>query len=142
MNEMPDLIMEYLEKRLTCSLGERLLIRSVMEAIVEQSSLVLTEKINLLRKALLPYGFGPEELYAFAQDKVPQYQIVPVEARIQRAYRIYVRVPAAAGQEAVKRTALRQILNGEQMDLMEDVDIEEDDVLCMDVDWDGAANDD
>ncbi len=121
----------------------RNLVEDVITAIWNRSYLSPFAKKTMLADMLKGMGFSNEQLEAFANCRIPEeYQIVPVEARISRFYRTYVRVPRGTSQADVKAAALKQITTDMDncIELDEDMGIEEDDVLSLGIDWDGIAD--
>ena len=122
----------------------RNLIEDVVRSITEQNDFLSTDaKKAILRDALQGMGFSDEQLTAFAKCEIPtEYKTVPVEVGIRRLYRLYIRVPMNAGTEEVVKETDRKILNDgvEDCDLEPDFDIEEEDILGHDIDWEGAEN--
>lgn len=120
-----------------------------------QTVMFISDLIDSLVKLNLPYGtreailqntlgtctFTNHEIESFAKGEVPtEYEVVPVDVRMYRMYRVYVRVPKGSENEAVKEAAKRHILNNglDDTDLVPDWGIEEDDICGMDIDWEGA----
>lgn len=103
----------------------------------------LAKKQLFIKHALDGMGFEDFELEAFAQNEIPaKYQVVPVEARIVRFYRTYVRVPIKTTEKEIKVAAIKQITTDMDncLELDPDMEIEEDDVLSMSVDWEGVSD--
>lgn len=121
----------------------RNLIENVINSIASTCSVPGCIKYAMLRDALQGMGFSEEQLIAFAKGEIPtEYQVVPVDVGILRAYRTYVRVPMDASSEQIEKAAAKQILeNGDAcLTLDPDLDIEEDDIRWKEIDWDGAQN--
>lgn len=119
----------------------RNLIEDVINSIVHNTPFMNTElKTLMLKEALKGMGFSDEQLTAFANDELPtEYKIVPVDVGILRQYRTYVRVPLDASRSQVEEAAKNQILeNGDATLVLDpDLDIEEDDIGVVSIDWEG-----
>lgn len=119
----------------------RNLIEDVINSIVHNTPFMNTElKTLMLKEALKGMGFSDEQLTAFAKDELPtEYKIVPVDVGILRQYRTYVRVPLDASRSQVEEAAKNQILeNGDATLVLDpDLDIEEDDIGVVSIDWEG-----
>lgn len=120
----------------------RNLIEDVIHSIVHNTPFMNTElKTLMLKEALKGMGFSDEQLTAFAKGELPtEYQIVPVNVGIERAYRTYVRVPIDASPAQIEEATAKQILeNGDAcLTLDRDLDIEEGDIRWKEIDWEGA----
>lgn len=105
---------------------------------------VIGLRLNVLRNALKSMGFSNEQLEAFASEKIPpEYRIIPVETVIRRYYRTYVRVPKGKETDRFVCEAARKMILEEQMDCLDqdpDMDIEDDDILSIAPDWEGAQD--
>lgn len=119
----------------------RNLIEDVINSVHQFTWMHFYSKKAMLEEALKGMGFSDEQLTAFAKGEIPtEYQLVPCDVMVSRAYRIWVRVPVKSGKEEVKNAATKQILeNGlDEKDLDPDLDIEEDDIGGIEIDWCGA----
>lgn len=119
----------------------RNLVEDVITAVWNRSYLSPFAKKTMLSDMLKGMGFSNEQLEAFANCRIPEeYQMVPVNVGIKRYYRTWVRVQKTKDRELVKEAAKKQILNhgDHALELDHDLDIEEDDIEFIEVDWDGA----
>lgn len=134
----------YLARNTDYCTETRNLIEDVINSIVHNTPYMNPETRTLmLQEALKGMGFSKEQLTAFAKGEIPtEYQVVPVETRIVRFYRTYVRVPIGTTEKEVKAAAIKQITTDMDncLELDPDMEIEEDDILCMAVDWEGASD--
>ena len=120
----------------------RNLIEDVIVAVQNHDYLAPATKTELLFEALKGMGFSREQLAAFAKGGLPiEYKIVPVDVKVDRYYRVYVRVPACEeSNENIRKDVKAQIVNEQDKCLTEldpDLEIEEDDIDVIRIDWDG-----
>ena len=120
----------------------RNLIEDVINSIAIQCDCLSVEKKkSILRDALQGMGFSEEQLDAFADGRIPtEYKIVPMDVKIDRYYRTYVRVPICEdNDENIEKDVKAQIVRDQDkcLTLDPDLDIEEDDIEVMSIDWDG-----
>ena len=121
----------------------RNLVEDVINSISSREFIDPCTRFTMLRDALHGMGFNDEQLVAFAYGKIPtEYQVVPVNLKIARYYRTYVRVPMEANAGTIEEAARKQVLEEGEKTLEQDpdMDIEEDDIMMTDIDWDGAEN--
>ena len=86
-------------------------------------------------------AFSDEQLRAFSNGRIPEeYQIISVDVAVKRVYNIDVRVPVGCDSpdvwKAAKKEASRMLLTDD--DLVPDIDVEEDDVTIVNIDWESA----
>lgn len=119
----------------------RNLIEDVIVAVQNHDYLAPATKTELLSEALRGMGFSREQLVAFAKGGLPiEYKIVPVDVKVDRYYRVYVRVPACEeSNENIKKDVKAQIVEEQDKCLTPDpcLEIEEDDIDVIRIDWDG-----
>ena len=121
----------------------RNLIEDVINSITQQNDfLSIDAKKAILRDALQGMGFSEEQLAAFAKGGLPiEYKTVPVDVKVDRYYRVYVRVPICEeSNENIRKDVKAQIVNEQDKCLTEldpDLEIEEDDIDVIRIDWDG-----
>lgn len=120
----------------------RNLIEDVINSIAQQNDFLSTDaKKAILRDALQGMGFSEEQLAAFAKGGLPiEYKTVPVDVRIARYYRTYVRVPICEdNDENIEKDVKVQIAEEQDkcLTLDPDLDIEDGDIEVMSIDWDG-----
>lgn len=121
----------------------RNLVEDVINAIASREYIDPCTKFIMLRDALHGMEFNEEQITAFASGKIPtEYQVVPVDLKIARYYRTYVRVPMEANAGTIEEAARKQVLEEgkKTLDQDPDMDIEEDDIMMTVIDWDGAEN--
>jgi hypothetical protein len=121
----------------------RNLIEDVINSISSREYIEPYTRFVMLRDALHGMGFNDKQLTAFAYGKIPaEYQVVPVNLKIVRYYRTYVRVPMEANAETIEEAARKQVLREGEKTLDQDpgMGIEKDDILRTEIDWDGAEN--
>lgn len=137
-------ILEYLKQNTTYSPETCKILQDTIDA-VSCANIPLTEKERILRGCMEDATFSDGEITAFAQYMVPEKnEIVPVDVAVVRVYRIYVKVPKGSDGNAVKKAAREEILNYglEESELDPCWDIEEDDIRSLDIDWEGAHDED
>jgi hypothetical protein len=111
-----------------------------INALIKRDLSYETRK-EVLRSTFNTCTFSDSEIEAFANGKVPaEYGVVPVDVVVQRLYRIYVQVPKDSDSSMVKEAAKQQILDEglNESDLSPEWDIERDDIISMDIDWEGV----
>lgn len=121
----------------------RNLVEDVINSISSREYIDPCTRFTMLRDALRGMGFNDEQLAAFASGKIPtEYQVVPVNLKIARYYRTYVRVPIGANSGIIEEAARKQVLEEGEKTLDQDpgMEIERDDILSTEIDWDGAEN--
>ena len=137
-------ILEYLKQNTTYSPETCKILQDTIEE-VSCANIPLTEKERILRGCMEDATFSDGEITTFAQNMVPEkFVTVPVDVSVVRGYRIYVKVPKGSDSDAVKKATKEEIINYglEESELDPDLDIEEDDIRCIDVDWEGAYDED
>ena len=120
----------------------RNLIEDVIVSVQNRDFLSPATKKEILCDALKGMGFSTEQLAAFAKGGLPiEYKTVPVDVKVDRYYRVYVRVPACEeSNENIRKDVKAQIVNEQDKCLMTldpDLEIEEDDIDVIRIDWDG-----
>lgn len=138
-------IHEYLKQNTAYSLDAVNVIESTISAVSELP-IAPEKRADFLREILSDGTFSDEEIACFAVGKTPEqkYELVPVDTVVQRSYIVWVRVPKGSDSDAVKEAARKQIINEglSEEELDPGLDIEEEDICGMDVDWEGAYDED
>ena len=121
----------------------RNLIEDVINAIASRDYVEPYTRFAMMKDALHGMGFDDDQLFAFANGKIPtEHQIVPVNVEMVRYYRTYVRVPIGANAGIIEEAARKQVLEEGEKTLDQDpgMEIERDDILSTEIDWEGAQN--
>lgn len=136
-------ITEYIAKKTSYDARTTLFISDMIDALI-RSGLPYKTRKDILRYALNDNTFTDKEIECFAMGEAPAlYEIVPVDVSVVRGYRIHVKVPKGSDSNMVKTAAKEQIINYglEESELDPCLDIERDDIMSMNVDWDGVQDD-
>jgi len=136
--------MEYVRQHYRTAKVETLIIKCI-EALIrnryEQPDNRQDEEF--FKGFLSALGFDSEEIRRIFECDFPDNILVPVDVGIVRYYRTYVICYEGADEVAIRQKAIQQIVETQEELLTPDpdLDIEEDDVIRLRVDFDGIQED-
>ncbi len=136
LEENKSQIIEYVQENLSI---DSTTVRLVRNAIDYAEKLSENARQAVLTDLLDGIGFTDNELAAFACGKSPQREVYPANVVISRSYRTYVHVRPGRSTDEIKKAVIEHIVDGQDAVLNDDetMDIEADDILDVDIDFDG-----